>query len=190
MGLVIMGLMNGADRAGAYLVLTQVVSYAGVLARPPAPGQHFREVCHDMRQPVAGVLSLAGAALTVPELPSAARSWLEQIVTQVESLAQLIEQSLDRDDPVGGTLRTDLGQLARAVVAGEQLIYRGMLHTRVPGRPQDQPEHRPEYRRGSALPGPVRWPDRLRAGPGWRRKGYRVAAAGPRLSQGGRPTCG
>lgn len=136
MGLMIMGLMNGAtDRAGAYLVLTQMASYAGELARPPAPGQHSQEVCHDMRQPVAGVLSLAGAALTVPELPSAARSWLEQIVTQVEVLAELIEQSLDRDDPVGGTLRTDLGQLARAVVAGEQLTYRGMLHTSVPSRP-------------------------------------------------------
>jgi len=136
MGLMIMGLMNGAsDSAGAYLVLTQMASHAGELAGPPAPGGHSREVCHDMRQPVAGVLSLAGAALTVPELPSAARSWLEQIVTQVEALAELIEQSLDRDDPVGGTLRTDLGQLARAVVASEQLTYRGMLHTSVPSQP-------------------------------------------------------
>jgi signal transduction histidine kinase len=136
MGLVRMGLVSGtSDLAGAYLVLTEAVSYAGELPRPPAPGQHFREVCHDMRQPVAGILSLVGAALTVPELPSAARSWLEQIVTEAESLAELIEQSLDRDDPVRGTLRTDLGQLARKVVAGEQLTYRGMLHTRVPSRP-------------------------------------------------------
>src|ERR1700748_1382337 len=112
MGLVRMGLMSGAsDRLGAYLLLTEVASRAGELTRPPAVGQHFREVCHDMRQPVAGILSLAGAALTVPELPSAARSWLEQIVTEAESLAELIEQSLDRDDPVRGTLRTDLGQL-------------------------------------------------------------------------------
>jgi signal transduction histidine kinase len=136
MGLMIMGLMNGAaDRAGAYPVLTQVASYAGELARPPVPRQHSREVCHDMRQPVAGVLSLAAAALTVPGLPSAARSWLEQIVTQAEALAELIDQSLDREDPVSGTLRTDLGQLSRAVVTGEQLTYRGMLHARVPSRP-------------------------------------------------------
>lgn len=50
MGLMIMGLMNGAtDRAGAYLVLTQMASYAGELARPPAPGQHSQEVCQDIR---------------------------------------------------------------------------------------------------------------------------------------------
>jgi signal transduction histidine kinase len=242
MGLVI---MNGAaERAGAYLVLTQVASHAGELAGPPAPGQHSREVCHDMRQPVAGMLSLAWAALTVPELPGAARSWLEQIVAQVETLAELIERSLDRDDPVGGTLRTDLGQLARAVVAGEQLTYRGMLHTSVPSQPVLADVNRVDARRivanllsnatraagpdGSVTVRVAREPGCARlvvqdTGPGFGRIspstglgigviprclvrcggriGYEQGPdggaeatvslpLGPRLSQGGRPTCG
>lgn len=131
-----MGLVHGAsDRTGAYLVLREVAPYARELTGPPAPGQEFREICHDMRQPVAGVLSLAAAALTVPEVPSAARCWLEQIVTEAESLAELIEQSLACDHPGDGAPRTDLGELAGEVVAGEQLTYRGQLHITAPSRP-------------------------------------------------------
>jgi signal transduction histidine kinase len=131
-----MGFVNGAsERAGVYLVAGEGASYARELTGPSAPGQHFREICHDMRQPVAGVLSLAGAALTVPELPSAARSWLEQIVTEAESLAELIEQSLTCDHPGDGAPRTDLGELAGEVLASEQLTYRGLLHITAPSRP-------------------------------------------------------
>jgi signal transduction histidine kinase len=131
-----MGLTSGVhDRDESCLVLSEPALYAQELTEPPAPGQHFREICHDMRQPVAGVLSLAAAALAVSELPTAARSWLEQIVTEAESLAELIEQSLDPDDPAAGTLRTDLGQLACEVVAGEQLTYQGLLRMTAPSRP-------------------------------------------------------
>ncbi len=125
-----MGLVNGTSgRAGGYLVLG-----TRELIEPTAPSQHYREVCHDMRQPVAGVLSLAGAALTVPELPDAARSWLQQIVTEAESLAELIERSLasDTDD---GTQRTDLGQVAREVLTSEQLTYGGLLRMTAPSCP-------------------------------------------------------
>jgi signal transduction histidine kinase len=63
---------------------------------PEAPDvvQQLRETCHDMRQPVASVLALAGAALTEPELPAAARGWLEQIVGQAEWLADMIHACL------------------------------------------------------------------------------------------------
>jgi signal transduction histidine kinase len=88
-----------------------------------------------MRQPVAGVLTLAAAALTVPKLPRAARSRLEQIVTEAQTLAELIEQSVDCGDPAGGTARTDLGQLASQAVASEQLTYQGLLRVTAPGRP-------------------------------------------------------
>lgn len=130
-----MGLVTGgSDRAGAQLILRDVRPYVRELTRPPASGQLVREICHDMRQPVAGVLTLAGAALTVPELPSAARCWLEQIVTEAESLAEVIEQSLACDQPGDGGPRTDLGELADEVVAGEQLTYRGLLRLTAPRR--------------------------------------------------------
>ena len=131
-----MGLVNPAsERAGVYLAPGEVAPYAQEWTGPSAREQQIREICHDMRQPVAGVLFLASAALTVPELPSAARSWLEQIVTEAESLAELIEQSLAHDHAGYGTPRTDLGELAGEVVAGEQLTYRGLLRITAPSRP-------------------------------------------------------
>jgi signal transduction histidine kinase len=61
-----------------------------------APGvvQQLRDTCHDMREPVAGVLALAAAALDEPGLPSAARLRLEQISGQAEWLAELIHEFL------------------------------------------------------------------------------------------------
>jgi signal transduction histidine kinase len=131
-----MGLTSGVpDRDESCLMLSGAARSAHALIEPAAPGQYFREICHDLRQPVAGVLSLAGAALAVPELPSAARCWLEQIVTEAESLAELIEQSVACDHPRDGCARTDLGELAHEVVASEQLTYRGLLRLTSPRRP-------------------------------------------------------
>ena len=131
-----MGLVNGAsDRPGAYLALRAVALDARGPTGPPAPGQQFWEICHDMRQPVAGVLSLAAAALTVPELPSAARARLEQIVAEAQTLAELIEQSLYRGDPAADFGQTDLGRLVSQVVASEQVTYHGLLDMTAPGGP-------------------------------------------------------
>lgn len=123
-----MGLVSGAsDPTGAHLVLRAAASDARPPTAPPAAAQHVQEICHDLRQPVAGVLSLAAAALTVPRLPSAARDRLEQIVTEAQTLAELIEQSLYSSDPAAHTGQTDLGQLASQVVADEQVTYQGLL---------------------------------------------------------------
>lgn len=63
----------------------------------------FRETCHDMRQPVASVLALAGAALSEPGLPRTVRVSLEQIVQQAERLADMIQ------DWLHGAQRGDAG---------------------------------------------------------------------------------
>jgi signal transduction histidine kinase len=47
-----------------------------------------------MRQPVAGVLAIAAAALADPDLPGTVRAHLEQIVQQAERLADMIQDSL------------------------------------------------------------------------------------------------
>jgi signal transduction histidine kinase len=124
-----------SDRAGTYVVPSETTANARDGTGPPAPPQRHREICHDMRQPVAGVLSLAAAALSVPELPSAARSRLEQIITEAQSLAELIEQSLDRHDRKASALRTDLRQLAGEVMAGARVTYPGVLRMTAPPRP-------------------------------------------------------
>ena len=61
--------------------------------------QRLREACHDMRQPVAGVLALAGAALSEPALPGTVRARLEQIVQQAEWLADMIQDRLHAAQP-------------------------------------------------------------------------------------------
>ena len=115
---------QAGGRAGSCLARDGAEANAPAPTGPPAPGQQIREVCHDMRQPVAAVLSLAAAALAVPGLPGAARSWLDRIVSEAESLAELIEHSLGGDS-ADAPLPTDLGRLASDVVASEQLTYQG-----------------------------------------------------------------
>lgn len=81
------------------------------------PAQGLRETCHDMRQPVAGVLTLAGAALTEPDLPRAARACLEQIVQQAEWLADMIQDRLHAGEPSEPGARTDLARIISEAVA-------------------------------------------------------------------------
>jgi hypothetical protein len=72
---------------------------------PPVSGdaakadQGLCETCHDMRQPVAGVLALAEAALTEPGVPRRVRVCLEQIVQEAEWLAETIQNWLQTGQP-------------------------------------------------------------------------------------------
>jgi His Kinase A (phospho-acceptor) domain len=61
--------------------------------------QGLRETCHDLRQPIAGVLALAEAALTEPDVPREVRVCLEQIVQQAEWLAETIQNWLQTGQP-------------------------------------------------------------------------------------------
>lgn len=103
-----MGFKMTIARAVGILPLVSVVAVAGETGgiepnaeiqdgADVAPG--LREACHDMRQPVAGVLALAGAALTDPGLPRVVRERLEQIVQQAERLAELIQGWLRATQP-------------------------------------------------------------------------------------------
>lgn len=85
-----------------------------------------------MRQPVTVILSLTAAALAEPELPSATRSWLEHILSEAESLGELIEDALAGPGPQCEPGQTNLGQLARELVADEQLTYHGRLQVKAP----------------------------------------------------------
>jgi len=79
-----------------------------------------------MRQPVASMLALAGAALTDPALPRAARARLEQIVEQAEWLADLVEHALDTAGPgTSGNHMTDLWRVVNDVVAAERVTWPG-----------------------------------------------------------------
>ena len=54
----------------------------------------LRQVCHDIRQPMAGVLALAGALLADEGLPESTRTRLRQIAELAEWQSDVIEHWL------------------------------------------------------------------------------------------------
>lgn len=79
--------------------------------------QSLLEACHDMRQPIAGVLALAGATLTEPDLPKAARARLEQIIRQAEWLADMVQDCLQADQPDESDAGADLARVVSETMA-------------------------------------------------------------------------
>ena len=93
------------------------------------PVDGLREVCHDIRQPIAGVLALAGAALIEADLPEGARSRLEQIVELAEWQSELLENWLEAaaGDAAPAAGRIDAVQVVNEAAAAERLIWAGSL---------------------------------------------------------------
>jgi len=88
----------------------------------------LREVCHDIRQPIAGVLALAGVALAETELPEHARTQLEQIVRLAEWQSDVIENWLEvSGDGSLAAGRTDVIRVVNDAAAAERLTWAGDL---------------------------------------------------------------
>lgn len=83
--------------------------------------QGLCEVCHDMRQPVAGLLALAAAALADPDVPASVRARLQEIVQQAEWLADTIQDLLHVAQPgdlsPGGNATSEAGLTIEATDA-------------------------------------------------------------------------
>jgi signal transduction histidine kinase len=109
---------------------------SGVVVAAADEAQRLREACHDMRQALAGVFALAGAALAEPELPAGGRERLEQIVGQAQWLADLIHDCLRGDEwPGDDTGQVDLISLAGEAVAAQRVTYIGELSLNCPAAP-------------------------------------------------------
>lgn len=93
------------------------------------PADGLREVCHDIRQPIAGLLALAGAALVEAGLPEGARSRLEQIVELAEWQSELVENWLETaaGEAASTAGRIDAVQVVNEAAAAERLIWAGNL---------------------------------------------------------------
>ncbi len=101
----------------------------------PGIAQWLRETCHDMRQPVAGVLALAGAVLAAPELSIAARRRLEQIVEQAEWLADMIQHGLLCESGEAAPQQSDAIRIASEAAAAERLTWPGEINLVRPAEP-------------------------------------------------------
>lgn len=88
----------------------------------------LREICHDMRQPVASIMVLADAALTEASVPSVVHARLDQIREQAEWLGDLLQHLLEPNGAktVNGKSH-DLTRIASDVVQSEQATYLGDL---------------------------------------------------------------
>jgi len=89
----------------------------------------LREVCHDIRQPIAAVLALAGATLAEADLPEGTRHRLEQIIGLADWQSDVIENwlagSQGADPPGAG--RTDVVRVVNEAAAAERLTWAGDL---------------------------------------------------------------
>ena len=102
----------------------------------PAVAIDWREIYHDMRQPVASVFALAAAALAEPGIPRTARANMEEIIKQTEWLADLIRYALHTAAPDGHAgWATDLRSVAREVVDAERLTWAGEASIAAPAEP-------------------------------------------------------
>ncbi len=88
-----------------------------------------------MRQPVAGVLALAGAALTEPGLPRSVHARLEQIVQQAEWLADMIQNWLHADEPGEPGAGANLASIIAEAVAAECVTNPAEVNVLWPAEP-------------------------------------------------------
>lgn len=88
----------------------------------PAAEQLLLEACHEMRQPVAGMLALTDAALSEAGVPEPVRNRLEQIAQQAQWLGAMV-RALPGEVKAAeaATAETDLVNAANAMAAAERL---------------------------------------------------------------------
>jgi len=87
--------------------------------------EELRLACHDIRQPIAGVLALAGAALTEASLPEDTRAYLNQIVKLAEWQSEVIEHWLQApaDSSANKPFPTDIIEIINEAIAAERLTW-------------------------------------------------------------------
>jgi signal transduction histidine kinase len=88
----------------------------------------LRQACHDIRQPVAGVIALAEAALSEADLPEKTHEFLDQIIRLAEWQSDVIEHWLwAPGDWSSKTQETDVLGVITEAVAAQQVTWAGDL---------------------------------------------------------------
>lgn len=88
----------------------------------------LRQACHDLRQPIAGVLALAEAALSEADLPENTREFLNKIIGLTEWQSDVIGHWLwAPDDWPSKTQETDVLGVIMEAVAAQQVTWAGDL---------------------------------------------------------------
>jgi signal transduction histidine kinase len=116
---------------------------------PYGLSEELRLACHDIRQPIAGVLALAGAALTEARLPDDTRARLNQIVKLAEWQSDVIEHWLQAPARSPADSRsTDVVEVINEAIAVEHVTWTaGELTLVWPPEPVFVPLHKVTMRR-------------------------------------------
>jgi signal transduction histidine kinase len=102
-------------------------SLADRISGAPDPDR-LREICHDLRQPVATIIALAEAALSNDGIPLGVRRRLDQVMNQAEWLGEMLQHLIE--PAAAGAAEgefPDLLRLACDVVQSEMVTYPGDL---------------------------------------------------------------
>ena len=102
------------------------------------PADLCRWVAHDLRQPVAAILTLTSATAAEPQLPEPVRQRLAQIAGEAQWMSKVITELLAGSAAAAGQAAgpVDVAALVRAVVDAELLTYRGQIIVRQPDGPR------------------------------------------------------
>lgn len=96
----------------------------------------LRQACHDIRQPIAGVLALAEAALSEGDLPENARGYLNKIVGLAEWQSDVIQHWLGAPHARPSKSRgTDVLGVITQAAAAQQATWAGHLTLLWPPEP-------------------------------------------------------
>jgi signal transduction histidine kinase len=98
------------------------------------PTDLCRWVAHDLRQPVATILTLTSASAAEPQLPEPVRQRLAQIASEAQWMSTVIAELLAAGGIGAGPAAepVEVGALVRAVVQAELLTYQGQIVVRQP----------------------------------------------------------
>jgi signal transduction histidine kinase len=95
------------------------------------PLARVREVCHDLRQPVAAIMMLASAAEMRPDVPDSVKAALQEITDQAEDISSAVRQFLDDAkrgvDGLGDPRPVNVAALARESIDRWRATYQGLL---------------------------------------------------------------
>lgn len=109
--------------------------------------QELLQACHDIRQPIAGILALAGAALAEAELPASVRARLNQIVGLAEWQSDVIDNWLRGPDDARGT---DVVRVVNEAIAAQRVTWAGEITLVWPPEPAFVPLDKVAVRRMAA----------------------------------------
>ncbi|MGQ0679444.1 MAG: sensor histidine kinase [Actinomycetota bacterium] len=89
-----------------------------------ATKQRLREVCHDLRQPLATISVLADLIAASPDVPQSLRRRVLQVVSEARLMSDLLGTLITNQ---GDAVRVDLTPLTKKVVDVSRLTYNGTI---------------------------------------------------------------